>query len=80
MEVFVLILFLQVDTPVHIGEVRVMLQYVPETNKSRKEKCNGSYLKVWIRQASGLKTRYNNGSFVLWLVIIVCSRSNRVSL
>ncbi|XP_065907812.1 synaptotagmin-like protein 5 [Dysidea avara] len=54
-----------VDTPVHIGQVRVMLQYVPavaDTSKSGKEKC---YLKVWIRQASGLKTHYDNGSFVL---------------
>ena len=68
-----IVLFLQVDTSVHIGEVRVMLQFVravADTSKSRKEKC---YFKVWIRQASGLKTRYNNGSFVLWLVIIVCS-------
>ena len=43
-----------------------MLQFVPDTNKSGK-------LKVWIRQASRLKTRYDNGSFVVWLVIIVCS-------
>ena len=66
------VLFLQVDTPVHIGQVRVMLQYVPavaDTSKSGKEKC---YFKVWIRQASGLKTHYDNGSFVLWLVIIDC--------
>ena len=68
--VFVLctiVLLLQVDTPVHIGELRVMLQFVPEiADKSGK-------LKVWIRQASRLKTRYDNGSFVVWLVIIVCS-------
>jgi len=55
--------------PVQIGEVRVMLQYVPNTVKSQKEKCNDCYLKVWIRQASGLKTRYDNGTYVLWLVI-----------
>ncbi|XP_065897197.1 synaptotagmin-like protein 4 [Dysidea avara] len=48
-----------VDTPVHIGELRVMLQFVPEiADKSGK-------LKVWIRQASRLKTRYDNGSFVV---------------
>ena len=63
-----IVLLLQVDTLVHIGEVRVILQFVPDTNKSGK-------LKVWIRQASRLKTHYDNGSFVVWLVIIVCSAS-----
>ena len=67
LEMSILILhFPQAGTPVQIGDIRVMLQYVPESNKSGREKRNGCYLKVWIRQASGLKTRYDNGTFVLW--------------
>ena len=56
-----------------------MLQYIPDTNKSMKEKRNGCCLKVWIKQSSGLKTHYDNGTFVLWLVDrFVIIDSNRI--
>jgi len=48
-----------------------MIQRVPETSKLGKEKC---YLKVWIKQAIGLKASYNNGTFILWSVISVFLR------
>ena len=60
----------QADTPEHIGELRVMIQFVPDTNKSGKEKGRGS-LNVWIQQARGFLSSCDQGTYLLWSVDVV---------
>ena len=47
-----------------------MIQFVPDTNKSGKEKGRGS-LNVWIQQATGLLTSCDWGTYLLWSVDVV---------
>jgi len=48
----------------------VMIQFVPDNSKSRKEKGRGS-LNVWIQQARGLKVPYDQGTYLKWLVVVM---------
>ncbi|XP_065908474.1 uncharacterized protein [Dysidea avara] len=51
------------DKPVHLGDMRVMIQFVPDTSKSGKEKGRGS-LNIWIQQARGLRTCCDQGTYL----------------
>ncbi|XP_065907063.1 synaptotagmin-like protein 5 [Dysidea avara] len=53
---------------VHIGELRVMIQFAPKTSKSAKEKGRGS-LNVWIQQARGLQTSCDQGTYLQCTVL-----------
>ena len=63
-------LFLQTAAPVHIGELRVMIQFVPDTSKLGKEKGKGS-LNVWIQQARGLQAPCDQGTYLQWSVVVM---------
>ena len=60
----------QLSTPVHIGELRVMIQFVPNASKSGKGKRKGS-LNVWIQQARGLQFPCDQGTYLQWSTVVM---------
>ena len=53
------------DVPRYVGDIRVMLQFVPDQDKKSKKKAKGT-LMVWIQQARQLPIVRSGATFVQW--------------
>ena len=53
------------DMPRYVGDIRVMLQFVPDQDKKGKKKGKGTLI-VWIQQARQLPIIRSGATFVQW--------------
>ena len=53
------------DMPRYVGDIRVMLQFVPDQDKKGKKKTKGTLI-VWIQQARQLPIIRSGATFVQW--------------
>jgi len=65
---YVVFITLQADddeSAVYVGDIRVMLQYVPEPIKKGKKRARGT-IHVWIQQGRQLRRVHGGSTFVQW--------------